>query len=194
MGYVISAVDGTLARRDRFERVATEIYEPLQRFAKRRSSADVADDVVADTLLVLWRRLDEVAAGDELLWSYGVARRVLANHRRSATRKLRLVDRLISKTPPQSMEALQDSGGSESEDHSALHAAIATLADTDREVLTLWAWEGLEPRDMAIVLDISANAASIRLHRARENLRKELDRRKDPAAAGQSTVGHTENA
>ena len=91
------------------------------------------------------------------------------------------------------MLSVRDDAASASEDHYLLHAAIATLAETDREVVTLWAWEGLEPRDMAIVLDVSANAASIRLHRARQNLRKELDRRKDPAAARQSTVGHTEN-
>lgn len=49
-------------------------------------------------------------------------------------------------------------------------------------MLRLWAWEGLEPRDIAIVLDITANAAAVRLSRAKSALKEQLS--KDPAGAG----------
>ena len=52
-----------------------------------------------------------------------------------------------------------------------------------REVLRLWAWEELAPREIAVVLGTTPNAVSIRLHRAKARLRDELAR-KDPARAG----------
>jgi RNA polymerase sigma-70 factor (ECF subfamily) len=57
-----------LARRARFERLFAHAYEPLQRYVRRRADAAVVDDVVAETLLVVWRRLDDVPADAELSW------------------------------------------------------------------------------------------------------------------------------
>jgi RNA polymerase sigma-70 factor, ECF subfamily len=57
----------------------------VRAYALRRASPDAAQDVVADTFLVVWRRLEDVPA-DALPWLYGIARRVLANQRRSADR------------------------------------------------------------------------------------------------------------
>jgi RNA polymerase sigma-70 factor (ECF subfamily) len=78
-----------------------------------------------------------------------------------------------------------------------LAAALVRLRDHDQEVLRLWAWEGLEPKEVAVVLGITANAAAVRLSRARAALRKELGKEpgkglsrevgKDPDAAGQRT-------
>ena len=51
---------------------AAEVYEPLQRYLRRRAHADDAADALADTLLVVWRRLDDVP-DDPLPWCYGAA-------------------------------------------------------------------------------------------------------------------------
>lgn len=66
-----------------------------------------------------------------------------------------------------------------------LSAALAALPARDQEVLRLWAWEQLPPREIALVLDITANAASIRLHRATQKLKKQLLKGKDQPASGQ---------
>lgn len=71
-----------------------------------------------------------------------------------------------------------------------LLAALTGLSAGDKEVLILWAWEGLEPREIAVVLDISVNAATIRLHRAKQRLGTGRDRRKSSSACGDSAVGH----
>jgi len=185
---VISDGSSAEARSERFERVATAVYEPLQRYVRRRAPWDVVDDVVADTLLVLWRRLDDVIETNELAWCYGVARRVLANHHRSVGRHRRLLDRitLASCTAPETSVPGDVAPG-------ALRDAFKRLPAIDREVLALWAWEGLEPRDIATVLDVSANAAAIRLHRAKRRLRSQLDGRKNSVVTGQPHVGPREN-
>jgi RNA polymerase sigma-70 factor (ECF subfamily) len=59
---------------------------------------------------------------------------------------------------------------------------VASLSAADAEVLRLWAWEELAPREIALVLGITPNAASIRLHRAKARLRARLEA--DPGFEG----------
>jgi len=168
------------ARDARFEAVFAEVYEPLQSYARRRTDAVSADDVVADTLLVLWRRLDDVPAELVVPWSYGVARRCLANQRRGEHRRGALVDRLATERPV-------GVAGDEPQDDD-LVAALAMLSADDRELVRLWAWEQLQPREIAAVLAITPNAAAIRLHRAKRRLAEALGRKSSPPA-GHTTVG-----
>ncbi len=179
-----SVRDAVGPRRDRYERAVAEVYEPLQRYARRRIDSESAADVVADTLLVLWRRLDEVPDGRELPWCYGVARRQLANARRGEDRRLRLVDKLIAEPSPAEDVPSEDP---------RLAAALSALSETDRELISLWAWEQLEPREIARVTGMSANAVSIRLFRIRRRLRQQLER-KNPAPSGHEAAGHRKEA
>jgi RNA polymerase sigma-70 factor (ECF subfamily) len=162
-------------RRQRFDALVVEAYVPLLRYLRRRIDLATADDVLGDTLLVLWRRFDDVPAGAELPWCFGVARGCLANRVRGDERQRRLVRRMA--TASRSPE-------SDSADP-MLDEALERLGDKDREILRLWAWEELAPREIAVVLGISPNAASIRLHRATRRLREALTPRKIAAVAGQ---------
>jgi RNA polymerase sigma factor (sigma-70 family) len=171
-------------REARFEALVRVVAGPVQRYLVRRADRDAVDDVLADTMLVLWRRLDEVPGlgdgtaldPDEILpWCYGVARGCLANARRAEGRRLRLVERLARTAyalPPVAA------------DHAALHEALGTLGELDREVVMLWAWEGLAPQGIAEVTCLTPNAVSIRLHRAKKKLGSMLGR-KNGAGAGQ---------
>ncbi len=161
-------------RHARFSELARLVGPALRRFVVRRADPDQVDDVLADTLLVLWRRLDDVPADEPLPWCYGVARRCLANVRRTSQRQRRLTDRLATVRtagpPPLDPD---------------LHEALAKLPEKDRELVRLWAWEELQPREIAAVLGVSPNAVSIRLHRARSKLASLLDQeRKSSASSG----------
>jgi RNA polymerase sigma-70 factor (ECF subfamily) len=175
------------ARRDRFEDVAAEVLEPVRRFLARRTDPATANDVLADTLLVCWRRIDEVP-DPSLPWVYAVARLCLANAARSARRQRRVATRVATVDPPMTRVA---GPGDDGPAAAALGEALAVLSDQDAELVRLWAWEQLTPAEIAVVLDLTANAVSIRLHRAREKLRDEL--RKTAAGAGheRSTEGRT---
>src|SRR5437870_5088069 len=87
---------------ERFRAIYVENYLAVLAYALRRTETDDdAADVVAETFLVLWRRLDDAPAGDQTRpWLYGVARRVLSNARRSERRRSRLVARLMATTSP----------------------------------------------------------------------------------------------
>lgn len=163
------------SRRERFEAAAPQLIEPLRRFLARRTDAATAEDVLAETLLVCWRRAADLPV-EPLPWAYGVARNCLHNAERSARRQQRLAARIATVDPPAEVV----SQPAEPDDH--LAAALAALRPDDAELLRLWAWEQLTPAEIATVLDITANAASIRLHRAREKLKDQL--RKTAGLAG----------
>lgn len=165
-------------RRARFEAIVDAVYEPLQRYARRRADRDAAEDLVADTLLVVWRRLDDVPDAAVLPWCYGVAAGCLANQRRSARRQARLRWRVAAVDPP--ADAVDPDPFPDPE----LHAALATLPVADQEVLRLWAWEALAPAELGPALGISANAASIRLHRGKAKLAAALERNAGDADTG----------
>lgn len=172
----------------RFERLYLAARDPLARYLARRAAPDAVEDLFAEVMTVAWRRLAAIPEGAELPWLYGTARRVLANHRRSSGRFGRLLERLAF------LERGVDPG--EPEVHAAdlaLSTALASLPAVDAELLRLWAWEDLAPREIALVLGISPNAASIRLHRAKGRLRARLEADPRFERAGRKTsapVGH----
>jgi RNA polymerase sigma factor (sigma-70 family) len=156
-------------RHERFEELFRENYAAVRAYALRRAPGDVAQDVVADTFLVAWRRIDDVP-GDALPWLYGVARRVLANERRSAGRRAALEERLATEQPAAAPgDALETVGDAE-----LVRAALARLSERHREALILVAWHGLSGARAARAAGCSSAAFAVRLHRARARLTAEV--------------------
>lgn len=151
-------------RTDRFHGLFNRCYTPLLAFARRRCTPADADDLVAEVLTVAWRRLDDVPHDAELPWLFGVAHRLLANQQRSARRRLRLVNRVEGEIV----------GHSNADAPDAVVDALSRLRAPDQEILRLAAWEGLRPREIALVLGCSASVAAVRLSRARARLREQL--------------------
>ncbi|WKN47947.1 RNA polymerase sigma factor [Nocardioides sp. Arc9.136] len=172
------------SRRARFEALAPGLVEPLRRFLARRTDAATADDVLSETLLVCWRRLEDLPE-DPLPWAYAVARHALANAERSARRQRRVAGKVAALDPPATT-----TGPVGGEADLPLEEALAALRAEDAELLRLWAWEQLGPGEIATVLGLTPNAVSIRLHRARQKLRDEL-RKIDAAAGHEGTRGRS---
>jgi len=72
-----------------FEAIYRETYRKTLAYALRRTrAAQDAHDVVAETYIVAWRRLDQLLnAREPQAWLYAVAYRVLTNQRRSHRRR-----------------------------------------------------------------------------------------------------------
>jgi RNA polymerase sigma-70 factor, ECF subfamily len=169
-------------RRARFEELARELIDPLRRYLARRTDPATADDVLSETLLVCWRRLADVP-DNALPWAYGVARNCLANAQRGERRHLRLAAKISVVAPPD--QTTRAPGAADD----AVLEAMAALRPEDAELLRLWAWEQLAPAQIATVLQVSPNAASIRLHRARDKLREELRKVRQVSGHEQSREG-----
>jgi len=151
-------------------------YDRVLAYALRRADRTEAEDVVAETYAIAWRRYEDVPA-DPLPWLYGVARRTLANSRRSGRRKTQLAQRLAAQLRPAS--TVEPDPSERSDDAVLMRAALTALSDADREALMLVAWEGLDNERAAIVLGVSPQAFAVRMHRARRRLHVEIERRSE---------------
>lgn len=157
---------------ERFERIYREHFRAVLRFALARIDSERAKDVVAETFLVAWRRLDDVPA-EPRPWLFGVARRVIAGQFRSQARREALALRL--RMAPGGDVGADDLAGAVA-DRDQVLAAFATLGERDREVLRLVTWDRLSAAEAAEVLAVTKLAFAVRLHRARRRLRHELER------------------
>ena len=166
-----------------FQRLFTAYNRSVLAYALRRCDGRAdAEDVVAGTFAVAWRRFADAPAEElRLPWLYAIAARVLANQRRSARRLLALRLRL---------RELPAAPSAERSDLPEVLAALRELRPEEQEVLRLAAWEGLTNAELAVALGCSENAATIRLHRARKRLAEQFA--KDEPVAGHSVVGGME--
>jgi RNA polymerase sigma factor (sigma-70 family) len=166
--------------REGFEQLFRDTRTDLLAYIMRRSqSAADGADVLAETYLIAWQKLDAIPTGERArLWLFGVARNLLlkgASRRRSHHALVeRLAGELRSAHPPHAPV--------EDERSSALRAALAALPERDREILMLTAWEGLTPKQIAAVVGTPVNIVRVRLHRARTRLTRDLTTPRRPIA------------
>ena len=157
-------------RNDRFQAIYQACQAAVLGYVVRRTAGpDDAADVMAETFLTCWRRLEEVPPGPEArLWLFGVARRTLANHHRGERRRLALADRLRDDLVTAYRPAQH------TDEESRIAAAFRRLPDDQRELLALNAWEGLDYGEIAVVLGCSRNTVRVRMYRTRKRLASEL--------------------
>jgi RNA polymerase sigma-70 factor (ECF subfamily) len=156
----------------RFEQLYHATRTDLLGFLLRRTKdPEVAADLLAETYLVAWRKPEAVPAGEDARpWLFGVARNLMLKDFRRQRVAGAMVQRLAEE-----VGALQVSHSAVDDQRTdTLAAAMAGLSQLDREIVTLNAWEGLTPREIAVVLGTSANVVRVRLHRTRARLRREV--------------------
>ena len=154
----------------RFTAIYDAHHAQVYAYAVSRAGRQLADDIVGDTFLVAWRKLDTVPA-TPLPWLLGVARNVVRERYRDEVRQASLAVELRAWVTD--AEADVADGVTE---RAALLAALATLGEDDRELLTLVAWHGLSARDAASVVGCSTATYFVRLHRARKRLQEAVAR------------------
>jgi RNA polymerase sigma-70 factor (ECF subfamily) len=157
-------------RAARFEAVFAAYADRVFAYARRRATRAEAEDVVSETFLVAWRRLDDVP-DEPLAWLIGVARKTLANARRGEGRRAALGDRLRvvpgDGAEPDPVERLTTA--------QRIRHALRALPAGEREVIELVAWDGLSPAEVATALGIARATVYVRLHRARQRLAGALE-------------------
>jgi RNA polymerase sigma-70 factor (ECF subfamily) len=180
-----------------YEQHARAVYNHAFRITADWS---VAEDVMAMTFLEAWRLRDRIEPeGESLLpWLLGIATNTARNITRSTRRHRAAMSRLPQRedlAPDIADEAV--SRLDDAERLSAVHAVLAKLRRTEREVLALCAWSGLDYAAAAEALGIPVGTVRSRLSRARTKLRKlageELHQgRQEPISGrGQVEVGRT---
>jgi RNA polymerase sigma factor (sigma-70 family) len=171
-------------RRTRFEFLFREHHAAVRAYARRRAPGEAVDDIVSDTFLVVWRRLEEVP-DPALPWLLSVARNVVGTEWRGTDRR----QRLWLKAQSQHAEGYDFSDPAMTDRR--VSRALARLKERDREALTLVAWDGLTPTQAAAVLGEPPARFRQRLHRARSRLRDELSNEPNPETSAPAPIDHT---
>jgi len=167
-----------------FEELVRRHSAPVHGYLQRRSSAQVADDLLAETWLQAFasRGSYDPGRGPVRAWLFGVARHVLSAAQRQHRRAHQESSRNEAVTDPapdwDAVDARLDAAATAP----ALRSGLASLTGPDRELVLLVVWEQLSPAEAAAVLGIPPGTARSRLHRARRQLRQHVST-PTPAAA-----------
>jgi RNA polymerase sigma factor (sigma-70 family) len=160
----------TTQREARLRTLFDETSVPVFAYACRHVGANAAQDVVSDVFLVAWRRIDEVPEA-ALPWLLVVARNTIRNRRRGIARQHRLDDELANLERSSTAALGADDVAIE---RRAMFAALADLSPPEREAVLLTGWDGLSVVQAAEVAGCTRRAFELRLHRARNRLRRVL--------------------
>jgi RNA polymerase sigma-70 factor (ECF subfamily) len=154
---LIAARDG---RADAFTTVVRLTQAEVWRFCAYLSSAGEADDLTQDTYLRAFRALDRFR-GDASArsWLLSIARRVVADHIRSAQRRRRLTARLRPDRPS------PDAAG-----EVALHDLVAGLEPDRRVAFVLTQLLGYSYAETASICGCEVGTIRSRVSRARGDL------------------------
>lgn len=150
---------------ERLERLFNQYAGRVYSYACARVGPDSAPDVVSETFMAAWRRIDSVP-NSGLSWLLAAARNVVANELRGRARRLSLKERLVATSVRSAIP--------ESAEYWGVIDALGRLSEADQEVLLVSAWYELSSREAAQVLGCLSTTYSVRLHRARRRLRQEL--------------------
>lgn len=138
----------------------------LRRYARALTrDADIADDLVQDTLVRALRSERLFLGGDIRSWLYTILTNLNRNRRRSLARKPQFTPLLDTAAEPSGTEA-------ESRD---IARALATLVDDQRSVLLLVTLEGLSYREIADIQGVPIGTVMSRLARARAHVKAALE-------------------
>lgn len=138
----------------------------LRRYARALArDADVADDLVQDTLVRALRSERLFIGGDLRSWLYTILTNLNRNRRRSLARK-------PSFAPLQ--DAAAGASGTEAEGRD-ITRALATLVEDQRAVLLLVTLEGLSYREIADIQGVPIGTVMSRLARARAHMKAALE-------------------
>jgi len=138
----------------------------LRRYARALArDADIADDLVQDTLVRALRSEKLFIGGDLRAWLYTILTNLNRNRRRSLARKPVFTELFDTNA---------DAGGTEAEGRD-ISRALAALGDEQREVLLLVMLEGLSYREVADIQGVPIGTVMSRLARARSHVKAYLD-------------------
>lgn len=152
-----------------FERVLDRHSDLVYRFVRRRTGdPSLAEDITAHVFLEAWRQRRTVRLLDGSLrsWLLGVAGNLVKRHWRTLARR----DRAVARLPrPWSGDHADDVADrvDEGQRLAEVRDRLMALPKAQRDVVLLWAWEGLSYAEIGLALNIPVGTVRSRLSRAR---------------------------
>jgi RNA polymerase sigma-70 factor (ECF subfamily) len=164
--------DALAALSPEVERALIANHERFLRFLEARvGSATAAEEILQSALVRALEKGDHVV-GEEgaVTWFYRVLRNAIVDHQRHLAAESRALAE-VEKTAPSNMEPELKGAVCD-----CVAELIPTLKPEYASIVKAVDLEGRSPTDVARELGITANSATVRLHRARQALRRQIER------------------
>ena len=156
----------------------------MRRFFRNKVSPDDVEDLIQRTFVGCVEsqgRFREDASFRTFL--FAIARNQLFKFFRARTSQRNQVDADLGVSSVAAMGMTPSSVMSARQEHELLLLALQQVSVDDQTLLELFYWEALSGPEIAAVLDISAGAVRVRLHRARSKLQAAIEKLMDPGQA-----------
>lgn len=150
-----------------FTNLYREFLPELSKYLVRRVERSDVEDLASRVFEIAWQKRTQAPKGFELAWIYRIAGYVVANHRRAIASENNF---LLRFRPADFSPSAEDLAVLDLD----LSKAWAKLNAFEREIIALSAFESLSNLEIAQVLEISPNAVSQRLTKARAKLKQYL--------------------
>lgn len=143
----------------------------LAYFTRRVDPVADAADLVAETLLIVWKKASALPEADDQAraWMFGIAHNVLRHHYRATARRRAVADRLREQLRTQPAP-----GRATGAPFDELYEALGCLAPIDRDIIGLIHWDGFSLVEASRILRMKEGTVRSRYHRARTALRAQL--------------------
>ena len=172
-----TATGDKLALRTLYARHHVRVYRFLLRLVNNEA---VAEDLVADVFLDVWRKADRFAGRSQVsTWLLAIARhKALSALRRPMTEALDDDAAERIEDPADNAEATL----AKRETHAALRASLQELSPAHREMVDLVYYHGSTVEEAAAIVGVPVGTAKTRMFYARKQLRSAM------AARGEATL------
>ena len=167
-----------------FDTVYSTFHPRILRYLARLIGPGEAEDLAQEVFLKISRSLGEFRSESQLsTWIYRIATNAAIDRARSAQYRAALRTSSVEGSCDSAAADVVIESGEVSIEHQVIRGEMSEcvrgllnqLPEGYRTVLILGDMEGLKDREIAEVLEVTVEAAKIRLHRARARLRKSLD-------------------
>ena len=153
--------------RGALEQLLRNTYAPLRRYITRLAGGDLADDILQETSIQIFRKLHFLREPSVFQsWALRIASRIAIGHLKRAHRWQPLDD-----APVGTVTSDPDLGGPPD---AAFFALLDQVSPASRAVLLLHYQHDLSLEETAAILDIPVGTAKSRLHYGVAKLRKHL--------------------
>jgi RNA polymerase sigma-70 factor (ECF subfamily) len=161
--------------RDALEQLLRDTHAPLRRYITRLVGADLADDILQETALQIFRKLEFLREPAVFRpWTFRIASRIAISHLKRARRW-----EPIDTAPPEPLVTPNANFGEPPDE--AFLALLDEVSPASRAVLLLFYQHDLSIEETAAVLEIPIGTVKSRLHYGVSSLRKYFNSERKPA-------------
>jgi RNA polymerase sigma-70 factor (ECF subfamily) len=161
-----------LSAASRFEELYVDTEVKLSRYLTRRVGSTLAEDLTAEAFAVAWQRFEDYDPTRAAFstWVFGIALNLLRRHARTEMYQLAMFSRTGSDPARGYEESAIVDRLAAGAFWPKVAAELADMEETDRNVLTLYAWAEMSYTAIAETLDIPVGTVRSRMSRARDRL------------------------